>query len=133
LFDEDVKLALLLLQVPVLVYSSTKGGVGLVLDGLVNPLLEGLVRAEEVLLLAREGSVGEEDRSGTKEAGVNGLSFAQGAENKWIGGGEVIPDVLGYYPSVHGRQLEMKEEGRVGVVGDPSFSRVVWELFKEAG
>jgi hypothetical protein len=27
----------------------------------------------------------------------------------------------------------MEKEGRVGVIGDPSFSQVVWKLFKEAG
>jgi hypothetical protein len=87
LLDEKVELSLPLLQVPVLVYSGNKGGVGLVLDGLVNPLLEGLVRAEEVPLLASEGSVGEEDGSGTKEARMNRLSFAHGAENERIGRG----------------------------------------------
>jgi hypothetical protein len=42
-------------------------------------------------------------------------------------------NVLGHDSSVHGRQLEVKVEGRVGVVGDPSFSRVVRELLEEAG
>jgi hypothetical protein len=32
---------------------------------------------------------------------------------------------------VHGRQLKVEIEGRVGVIGDPSFSGVVWELFEE--
>jgi hypothetical protein len=59
-----------------LVYSSDEGGIGLVFNGLVNPLLEGLVRAEEGPLLTGEWSMGEEDGSGTKEAGVNRLSFA---------------------------------------------------------
>jgi hypothetical protein len=27
----------------------------------------------------------------------------------------------------------VKEEGRVGVIGDLSFSRVVWELLEETG
>jgi hypothetical protein len=74
LFDEEVELSLPQLQVPVLVYSGDEGGVGFVFDGLVNPLLKGLVRAEEGPLLASEWSVGEEDRSGTKEAGVDRLS-----------------------------------------------------------
>jgi hypothetical protein len=116
-----------------LVHSSDEGGVRFVLDCLVNPLLEGLIGAEEVPLLAREGSVGEEDRSGTKEARVDGLSFAQGAENERVSGGEVVPDVFGHNSSVHGGQLEVEEEGRVGVIGDPSFSRVVRKLLKEAG
>jgi hypothetical protein len=34
---------------------------------------------------------------------------------------------------MHGRQLKMKVEGRVRVVGDPSFSGVVRVLLKKAG
>jgi hypothetical protein len=76
LLDKEVELSLPQLQVPVLVDSSDEGRVGLVLNSLVNPLLEGLVRAEEGPLLAGERSVGEENRSGTKEARVDRLSFA---------------------------------------------------------
>jgi hypothetical protein len=76
LFDEKVELSLPQLQVPILVHSSDEGRVGLVLDSLVNPLLEGLIRAEEAPLLTGERSVGKEDGSGTKEAGVDWLSFA---------------------------------------------------------
>jgi hypothetical protein len=42
-------------------------------------------------------------------------------------------NILGHGSSVHGRQLEVKVEGRVGVVGDPAFSGVVRELLEEAG
>jgi hypothetical protein len=76
LFEEGVELVFLLLQVPVLVYSSNEGRVSLIAESLVNPLLEGLVRAEEISLRAREGSLGEKDWSGSKETGVDRLSFA---------------------------------------------------------
>jgi hypothetical protein len=102
------------------------------LDSLVNPFLEGLVRAEEAPLSAVEGSVGEEGWSGTKKARVDRLSFAHGAKDKWVSRRKIVSNVLGYCPSVQGRQLKMEVEGRVGVVGDPSFSGVVRELFEEA-
>jgi hypothetical protein len=76
LLDEEVELSLPQLQVPILVYSRDEGRVSFVFDSLVNPLLEGLVRAEEVPLLTSEWSVGKEDGSGMKEAGVDRLSFA---------------------------------------------------------
>jgi hypothetical protein len=76
LFDEEVELSLPQLQVPILVYSGDEGRVSFVLDGLVDPLLEGLVRAKEGPLLTSEWSVGKEDGSGTKEVGVDRLSFA---------------------------------------------------------
>jgi hypothetical protein len=103
------------------------------LDSLVNPFLEGLVWAEEVPLSAVEGSVGEEGWSGTKKAGVDRMSFAHGAKDEWVSRREIVTNVLGYCPSMHGGQLKMEVEGRVGVVGDPSFSGVVRVLFEEAG
>jgi hypothetical protein len=132
LLDEEMELSLPLLYVPKLVYSSDKRGVGFVQDCFVNPLLEGLVRAEEVPLLTRERSMGEENRARPEEAGVNRLSFAESAQDEQVSWGEVVTDILSHDSSICGRQFEVMVEGRVGIIGDPSFSRVVRVLLEEA-
>jgi hypothetical protein len=77
--------------------------------------------------------VSEEDGSGTKEVGVDWFSFAQGAKDEWVSRREVVLDIFSYDSSIQGRQFKVEVEGRVGVVGDPSFSGVVRVLLKEAG
>jgi hypothetical protein len=76
LFDEGVELVRPLFIVPVLADSRCEGGVSLVVEGQVNPLSKGLIGAEEVPLGAGEWPAGEEDRSGSEQAGVNGVTFA---------------------------------------------------------
>jgi hypothetical protein len=90
-----------------------------------------LVGAEEVSLLAGESPVGEKDWACPKEARVNRLPFAKGAQDERVGWGKVVPNVLSYDSSICGGKFEVVVKGSVRVVRDPSFSRVVWVLFEK--